>query len=114
MPSGMIPVTSTRLWPPPYPVGPLARWLQQPGDRLAFLQYILRPAVVVGEGRAGIDAQDAVQGCQHVLHPDGIADDTLAACVGGAEDLAGLQPAAGDPQESCLRPVAPSVGRGVA
>src|SRR5262249_1782897 len=49
-----------------------------------------------------------------ILHPDRPGDDPLAAGVGGADDLAGLQAAAGDPEETRFWPVAPSVRRLVA
>src|SRR2546423_1384593 len=73
--------------------------------RLAVLQHVLRLAVVVSQGCGGVDPENLVQRCQHVLHPDRLADDALAAGIGGANDLAGLQAAAGHPEETSVRPV---------
>src|SRR5262249_57821984 len=87
---------------------------EQLGHRLAVLEDVLGTAVVVAEGSGGVDAKDVVQRCQHVLHPDRLADDALAAGVGSADDLAGLQPAASDPEKTCLWPVTPPVRRHVA
>ena len=75
---------------------------------------MLRLAVVVEQRRGKIDAQDAIQRRQHILHPGWIADNLLAAMVGGPDDLAGLQLAAGNPKESGFWPVIAPVRRLVA
>src|SRR5947207_6154058 len=87
---------------------------EQSGDWLAILEQVLGPAVVIGEGCGGVDTQDAVQRCQHVLHSDRTADDALAASVGGADHLAGLQPTSRNPEKTCFRPVAAAIGRHIA
>src|SRR5439155_26670423 len=87
--------------------------LQQLLDRLALIQEINRPAVVVRQGRRRIDAENfPVEGGQHILWDVPPIGWTLRLGRGRADDLPHLEPAAGDQGEAGLRPVV-SAGIGV-
>src|SRR5262245_41849895 len=88
--------------------------LYQLCDLFAMIEQILRPAGEVRPRRRRADAEHAVEGGKHVRGGEGSTGSAFAPWVGGADDLAHLQTAAGDEGAAGTRPVTATVGRDVA
>ncbi len=83
-------------FPPACAIQPFGALAQQFLDDLAPVQDGHGAAGVVGEAAVGVDAEDVVDGLQQVLGPHGALAGGFALAVGGADDLAHLEAAAGD------------------
>lgn len=70
--------------------------LHQLPNCLALRQHGNRTTGVVDECVVGVDAEVAIDGGQHVAGSGGTLGRVLAFAVGGADDLAGAQAAAGE------------------
>src|SRR5262245_9435823 len=70
-------------------------WSHQLSHSFPIIQEINRPALVIGQGGNRVDAEDVIEGGQDVLRGVGLAARAFAAGVGGADDLAHAQAAAG-------------------